>query len=65
MIYLNFNNLDAETQQHLLSVSKEEIENKFGRDLKIYAKENHMEYETILFEEAVKNLYAYTYVFNI
>lgn len=65
MIYLNYNNLDEETQQHLLSVSKEEIESKFGRDLKIYAKENHMEYETILYEEAVKNLYAYTYVFNI
>ncbi|WP_282117149.1 hypothetical protein [Cellulophaga baltica] len=65
MIYLNYNNLDEETQQHLLSVSKEEIENKFGRDLKIYAKENHMEYETILYEEAVKNLYAYTFVFNI
>ncbi|WP_298501579.1 hypothetical protein [uncultured Maribacter sp.] len=65
MIYLNYNNLDEETQQHLLSVSKEEIENKFGTDFKIYAKENHLEYETILYEEAVKNLYAYTYVFNI
>ena len=65
MVYLNYNNLDAETQQHLLSVSKEEVESKNGEDLKIYAKENHIEYETILYEEAVKNLYSYTYIFNI
>lgn len=65
MVYLNYNNLDAETQQHLLSVSKEEVESKNGEDLKTYAKENHIEYETILYEEAVKNLYSYTYIFNI
>lgn len=65
MVYLNYNNLDEETQQHLLSVSKEDVESKNGEDLKTYAEENHIEYETILYEEAVKNLYSYTYVFNI
>ncbi len=38
MIYLNYNNLDAETQNRLLSVSKKDIENTFGNDLKTYAK---------------------------
>ncbi len=65
MVYLNYNNLDEETQQRLLSTSKEDIENKFGEDLKKYAKENHIDYDTILYEEAVKNLYNYKYVFNI
>ncbi|RKR07963.1 hypothetical protein CLV91_2725 [Maribacter vaceletii] len=65
MVYLNYNNLDEETQQHLLSVSKKEVERKFGEDLKVYAKENHIEYTTILYEEAVKNLYSYHYIFNI
>lgn len=65
MVYLNYNNLDEETQQRLLDISKEEIENKNGEDLKTYAEENHIAYETILYEEAVKNLYSYRYVFNI
>jgi|TARA_R100000306_G_scaffold3043_1_gene5840 hypothetical protein len=65
MIYLNYNNLDDETQQHLLSVSKEEIESKFGNDLKAYANKHHIDYNTILDEEAIKNLYTYKYIFNI
>lgn len=65
MIYINYTNLDDETQQRLLSMSKNEIERKFGDDLKAYAEENHIEYDTILYEEAVKNLYSYQYVFNI
>lgn len=65
MVYLNYNNLDNETQQRLLNISKEDIESKNGEDLKAYAEENHIEYDTILYEEAVKNLYNYKYVFNI
>jgi len=65
MVYLNYNNLDDETQQRLLSVSKEEIENKFGDDLKAYAKAHHLNYEVLLDKEATRNLYNYSYVFNI
>lgn len=65
MVYLNYNNLDEETQQHLLSVSKEDVTHKYGEDLKKYAKEHHVDYDTLLYEEAVKNLYLYQYVFNI
>lgn len=64
MVYLNYTNLDNETQQRLVSVSKKDVEQKFGNDLKRYAKEHHLEYETLL-EEAVRNLYSYDYVFNI
>ena len=65
MVYLNFNNLDAETQQHLLEVSKKDIEGNFGEQLKLYAQQHHLEYEKILQEEAVRNLYQYQYVFTI
>ena len=65
MVYINYNNLDNETQQRLLSVSKADIEQKFGTDLKQYAKAQHLDYDVLLDEEAIKNLYSYDYVFNI
>jgi len=65
MVYLNYTNLDDETQQRLLSVSKEDIEYKFGNDLKAYAKEHYLNYDVLLEEEATRNLYNYQYVFNI
>ena len=65
MVYLNYNNLDEETQQRLLSVSKEDVEHKFGNDLKAYANEHHLNYDVLLDEEATRNLYNYQYIFNI
>ena len=49
----------------LLLVSENDIEQKFGNDLKSYAEKHHLDYNTILEEEAIKNLYGYQYVFNI
>jgi hypothetical protein len=65
MVYLNYTNLDNETQQRLVSVSKKDVEQKFGNDLKRYAEEHHVEYDKLLEEEALRNLYSYDYVFNI
>ena len=65
MIYLNFTNLDKETQQYLLDISKKEIEDKNGVSIKSYAEENHLNYETLLEQEAQRNLYTFDYVFNI
>jgi len=65
MVQLNYNNLDAETQERLLSKSKEEIENRYGNDLKAYAIENGLDYEEVLEEEAIRNLYNYKYTFTI
>ena len=65
MVYLNYNNLDEETQNRLLQDSKSDVEQKFGNDLKSYAKQQHLDYNTLLEEEAIKNLYSYQYVFNI
>ncbi|PCJ96305.1 MAG: hypothetical protein COA50_07625 [Flavobacteriaceae bacterium] len=65
MVYLNYSNLDAETQQRLFSISKEDVKSKFGNELKTYAKEHHLNYDVLLDEEATRNLYNYQYVFNI
>lgn len=65
MVYLNYTNLDNETQERLVSVSKKDVEQKFGNYLKRYAEEHHIEYDTLLEEEAMRNLYSYDYVFNI
>ncbi|WP_271766753.1 hypothetical protein [Aquimarina algiphila] len=65
MIYLNYSNLDHETQQRMISISKEDVEHKFGNDLRAYAKENHIDYDILLHTEAMRNLYSYQYVFNI
>ncbi len=65
MIYLNFNDLSEKTQERLLANSKEDVKRKYGKDLMNYAKKHHTNLEKILDEEALRNLYSYTYVFNI
>ncbi|MFT7188645.1 MAG: hypothetical protein ACI9AV_001913 [Sediminicola sp.] len=62
---LNFNNLDWETQEKLMQQSKQEVERKFGEDLKKYAAENYLDYDSLLEEEAIKNLYNQKFKFTI
>lgn len=62
---LNYNNLDAETQDRLLSISKTEMEERYGHSLKSYAIENGLNYEDLLNEEAIRNLYKYKFTFSI
>ena len=65
MIYLNYSNLNEETQNQLLENSKKEIEERFGDDIRNYADENHIDFEKMLEEEAQRNLYSYDFVFVI
>lgn len=65
MIHLNYNDLDEAAQERLLSISKKEVENRFGEQLRNCCKERSVLYETLLEEEAIRNLYTYTYIFNI
>lgn len=65
MVYLNFTDLNEETQNRLLEASKKDVERKFGDDIRKYVKENYTNLETILEEEAMRNLYSYTFIFNI
>lgn len=65
MIYLNYSNLDEETQERLLNQSKNDIERKYGAELEIYALKNDLDYNTLLEEEAQRNLYKYSYRFKV
>ncbi len=65
MIYLNYSNLNEETQTQLLENSKMEIQERFGDDIRNYAVKNHIDFETMLEEEAQRNLYSYDFVFNM
>jgi hypothetical protein len=65
MIYLNYSNLNEETQNQLLENSKKEIEERFGDDIRRHADENHIDFEKMLEEEAQRNLYSYDFVFVI
>jgi len=65
MVHLTYNNLDAHTQEKLLTKSKKDVVKKFGDALLQYSQENQMAYETLLEEEAIKNLYNYKFSFNI
>jgi len=65
MIYLNYSNLNEETQERLLQDSKRDVEQQFGDSIRNYAKAHYINYDTMLEEEATRNLYNYKFVFNI
>ncbi len=62
---LNFNNLDGETQEKLMQQSRHEVERKCGDAIKAYAHENHLDYDTLMEEEAIKNLYNHKFKFTV
>ncbi|MFD2825782.1 hypothetical protein ACFSYG_04815 [Leeuwenhoekiella polynyae] len=45
--------------------SKEDVKKKNGRELMNHALKHRTNIDKILDEEAMRNLYSYTYVFNI
>jgi hypothetical protein len=65
MVYLNFTDLSEETQNRLLENSKKDVERKFGAEIRKYVKENYTCFETMIEEEAMRNLYSYKFIFNI
>jgi len=65
MVYLNFTDLSEEAQNRLLENSKKDVERKFADSIRKYVNENYGCFETIIEEEAMRNLYSYTYIFNI
>jgi hypothetical protein len=65
MVYLNFTDLSKEAQNRLLEDSKKDVKQKFGDSIRKYVEKNYTCFETMIEEEALRNLYSYTYVFNI
>ena len=65
MIQLNYSHLDADTQNQLLAQSKQDVKKWYGVELEFYALKNDLDYNSLLEEEAFRNLYSYSYSFNI
>ncbi len=65
MVYLNYNNLNEETKERLFKNSKEDVEQQFGDGIRSYAEKHYLNYDAIIEEEALRNLYSYQYIFNI
>ena len=65
MVYLNFTDLSEEAQNRILEDSKKDVERKFGDSIRKYVRANYTSFETMIEEEALRNLYSYTYIFNI
>ena len=65
MVYLNFTDLSEEAQNRLLELSKKDVERKFGDSIRKYVRENYTSFETMIEEEALRNLYSYTFKFSI
>ena len=53
MVYLNYNNLDGETQERLLKQSIEEIEEHFGKEIMMFAVQYQKNYDALLEEDAI------------
>ena len=62
---VNFSDLSEEAQNRLLENSKKDVERKFGDDIRKYVRENYTCFETMVEEEALRNLYSYTFIFNV
>ena len=65
MIKLNFNNLDEETQSYLHSLSKKDVESRYGKQWWEYAINHQLDYNKLVEDETIRNLYNYKYIFNI
>ncbi|MGO2359206.1 hypothetical protein [Mesonia sp.] len=57
--------MNEEARNRLLENSKKDVEGQFGDSIRKYVKENYTYFETMSEEEVLRNLYFYTYVFNI
>jgi hypothetical protein len=64
MAYLNFTDLSEEAQNRLLENYKKDVDRKFGESIRKYIAENHSCFETMVGEEAIRNLYSFTFIFN-
>lgn len=65
MIYIKFQDLSVEKQEELLQVSREHVTYLYGDSIKKYVDETGADYDSLIDEEMIKNLYTCNFVFNI
>lgn len=57
--------MSSEKQEELLQVSREHVTHLYGDSIKKYMDETGADYDSLIEEEMIKNLYTYNFVFNI
>lgn len=64
--YLNFSDLNEETQARLIQEAIDDLEERDGKEeLEQEAKEMNIDYDTFIEERAERHIYNFDYVFNI
>ena len=65
MIYIKFQDLSKEKQEEILQVSREHVTHFFGASIRKYVDETGEDFESLIDQEIIINLYSYDFVFNI
>ncbi|WP_026753653.1 hypothetical protein [Sediminibacter sp. Hel_I_10] len=65
MIHIKFQDLSEEKQEELLQVSRQHVTHIYGESIQKYVDETGADYDSLIDEEMIKNLYTYNFVFNI
>lgn len=65
MVHLKFQDLSSEKQEELLQVSREHVTNIFGESIRKYVEVTGEDFNLLIEEETIKNLYTYKFIFDI
>lgn len=64
--YLNFSNLNEETQQQILRDAKDDLIEEYGEEtLQKEADDMNIDIDTYLIERAERHMYSFDFVFNL
>lgn len=64
--YLNFSNLNEETQQQILEDAKDDLIEEYGEEtLQEEADDMNIDIDTYLTEKAERHMYSFDFVFNV
>ena len=65
MIHLKFQDLSSAKQEELLKISRDHVTHIFGESIRKYVAETGEDFDRLIEEEAIKNLYTYQFMFTI
>ncbi len=65
MVHLKFQDPGSEKQEEILEVSREHVTNIFGESIRKYVGETGEDFNRLIEEETIKNLYTYKFMFTI
>lgn len=65
MIHLNFLDLNEKAKERLLESSKRDVLYKYGHDIRSHSKKHRTNFKMLIEEEAIRNLYTFSFIFKI